>query len=152
ARSVRTVLSTFRPDVVHVMHAMKLSGAAVQVCVAAGVPVVVTLCDYWFICPRHTLLFPDGLPCSGPESPLKCLPCFHQLHAPAAPPAGTAGDLARRKDALAIAGRADYLRRVLLQARRIIALSRFLKLAFVRNGYPAERIEVIEHGLELELP
>src|SRR4051812_2286102 len=35
-RAVSGLLESYRPDVVHVMHAMKLSGAALQACYRAG--------------------------------------------------------------------------------------------------------------------
>lgn len=167
AQAVRDELDCFRPDVVHVLHAMKLSGAAVQACVDAGVPVIVTLCDFWFLCPRHTLLQSNGQVCTGPDTPFKCVACVRDLHGFAALPetggstsrvavnhaataAGSVG-VGLLADLTAINQRADFLRRVLLQTRRIIALSDFQKKMFVANGYPAERLEVIAHGLDLEV-
>src|SRR5207253_6608187 len=41
-----------------------------------------------------------------------------------------------------------YLRRLVERADRVIALSDFQKDMFVRNGYAAERIQVLHHGLE----
>lgn len=124
---VREEIERFQPDLVHAMHAMKLSGAALDV----GVPLVVTLCDYWFLCPRHTLLTWEGKTCEGPGD---CGPCLRDLHG------------FRKPDPR----RTDRLREILLGANRILALSDFLKRMFVKNGYPAERIEVIDHGLETE--
>jgi hypothetical protein len=62
-------------------------------CLDAGVPVVVTLCDFWFLCPRHTLLQPDGSVCPGPEPPRKCVPCVRDLHGFAPLPAGPVGPI-----------------------------------------------------------
>lgn len=149
-RVVANQCRSFRPDVVHVMHAMKLSAAAIEACVEAGVPVVVTLCDFWFLCPRHTLLASDGTRCDGPNRRFKCLPCVNQLHGFAAPPRSPAGLLRYARDVWAVGHRADTLRRTLLRARRIFALSEFQKAMFVRNGFPPERIEVMAHGLETE--
>lgn len=126
-RWVRAEIERFRPDVVHAMHSMKLSGAALEAC--EGIPRIVTLCDFWFLCPRHTLLTWDGKLCDGPRD---CGPCLKDLHG------------FRKPDR----GRTDRLREIVLRADRIIALSDFMKLMFVKNGYPAERIEVLDHGLE----
>lgn len=150
AAAVRAELERFRPDVVHVLHAMKLSGAAVQACVDAGVPVILTLCDFWLLCPRHTLLQPDGTVCTGPDAPLKCVPCLRDLHGFPPAPVDEAGRKAWAADLQAIRGRTDFLRHVSLGAWRIIALSHFQKRLFVANGYPATRIEVLEHGVDLE--
>ncbi|HEY3346080.1 MAG TPA: glycosyltransferase, partial [Nitrospirota bacterium] len=45
------LLDEFRPDIVHIHHLMGLSGGIVAAAKDAGIPVVVTLHDYWFICP-----------------------------------------------------------------------------------------------------
>lgn len=141
-RLVREEVERFRPDLVHAMHAMKLSGAALEAC--DGVPLIVTLCDYWFICPRHTLLTWDGRTCKGPGG---CIPCLQDLHGFA-----KASWYSPRlwRDRRAIAARTDRLREILLRADRIIALSDFQKRMFVENGYPADRLEVIDHGLETD--
>lgn len=167
AELITRELLTFRPDLVHVMHAMKLSGSALGACAALGIPFVVTLCDFWFICPRHTLIKWDGSLCAGPEHRLACVKCLHDTHGfvPAAlaslPEADMLSEIRRGargrqrqpaalwRDLRAIRRRNRYLARELLRARRIIALSSFQKRIFVRNGIPGERIEVIEHGLEV---
>ncbi len=160
-------LEDFRPDLVHVMHAMKLSGAALDACRAHGVPFIVTLSDFWFICPRHTLVRSNGRCCDGPAHRLDCVRCVHDTHGfvPREVALLSERRLLRRvrqgirrrdrepaalwRDLHAIRRRNRYLARRLLTARRIIALSEFQKAMFVRNGLPAERIEVIEHGLEV---
>jgi glycosyltransferase involved in cell wall biosynthesis len=161
-------IEAFRQDLVHVMHAMKLSGSALAVCRKLGVPFVVTLCDFWFVCPRHTLLKWDGSLCSGPEHRLACVKCLHHTHGffrhrlvslPEEPMAREIRrGIARRarepadfwRDVRAARRRNRYLRRELLGARRIVALSAFQKTMMVGNGFPAERVDVIEHGLEVE--
>lgn len=142
-RMVRDVLARFQPDIVHVMHAMKLSGSALAACRALGIPFVVTLCDFWFICPRHTLLTSSGRLCDGPVHPLACARCLRDTHGILRSP--------RRlwRDARAVSGRQRFLARALGNARRIIALCEFTRRAFAANGVPAARIEVIEHGLEV---
>jgi glycosyltransferase involved in cell wall biosynthesis len=143
-RLVREELARFRPDIVHVMHAMKISGSAMEACGALDIPFVVTLCDFWFICPRHTLLTSRGRLCEGPGHRLGCARCLRDTHGFLRAP--------RRlwRDARAIAGRRRYLARGLDGACRIIALCEFTRRMFARNGIPAHRIEVIEHGLEVE--
>lgn len=148
AAAVAQEVATFRPDVVHVTHALKLSGAAIRACLDARVPVVVTLCDYWFLCPRHTLLRWTGEVCSGPDRPAKCLPCVRDLHGFPPAPRRPAAWRPWLRDAWAIERRARYLRDTLLRADRIIALADLQKRLFVSHGYPADRIAVMEHGPE----
>jgi glycosyltransferase involved in cell wall biosynthesis len=165
---LRQELGAIRPDLIHVVHLMRLSGAALEVCYQLDIPVALTLADYWFICPRHTLLRSDHQLCDGPKHELDCAQCLSQTHGFAAGrmqrlPASVLrfgssfGHLILRdhlprfwRDIYAIRRRKDYLRRIVERADRIIALSRFQKEMFVRNGYAEDRIEVLHHGLETE--
>ncbi len=65
-----------RPDLIH-FHAGYLLGVGPLFEAAnAGVPSVLTLHDYWFLCPRHTLLRSDGMLCGAiPENPASCAWC-----------------------------------------------------------------------------
>ncbi len=65
-------LHEISPDVVHVQHLMGLSGTIPGIVREAGIPLVVTLHDYWFICPRFQLVDESGSPCRGPEGGLRC--------------------------------------------------------------------------------
>jgi glycosyltransferase involved in cell wall biosynthesis len=69
-------LRATRPDVVHVQSGYLLGVPALAAAARVGVPVVLTLHDYWFACPRITLRHPDGEVCSGPERPAKCAWCL----------------------------------------------------------------------------
>jgi glycosyltransferase involved in cell wall biosynthesis len=60
------------PDIVHVQHLMGLSGGIMGVVKGRGLPLVVTLHDYWFICPRFQLVDESGDPCLGPEGGIRC--------------------------------------------------------------------------------
>jgi len=157
-----------KPDIVHAVHAMKLSGAALNLCYEMQLPVVLTLADYWFICPRHTLIRWNEELCDGPRHDLDCLRCVHELH-------GFAGEVAHKlpapflrvastigltvlgesqprswRDIQAIRERQNCLRETVQRADRVIALSDFQKKMFVLHGYPAEKIQVLHHGLETE--
>ena len=159
-------LERLKPDIVHAVHAMKLSGAALNLCYEMQLPVVLTLADYWFICARHTLIRWNEELCDGPRHDLDCLRCVHELHGFAgrameklpAPLLRAAARIATTtlgknqprsvRDLQAIRERESYLRDTVQRADRVIALSDFQKEIFVRNGYPAEKIHVLHHGLE----
>jgi glycosyltransferase involved in cell wall biosynthesis len=165
---LRRELETVRPDLVHATHLMKLSASALEVCSQLDIPVVLTLTDYWLICPRHTLLRWNNQLCGGPSHDLDCARCLRHTHGFAAGrmqnlPAhllrlgAGLGHLALAdrlprfwRDVRAIRRRNDYLRRAVCRAARVIALSPLLKELFVRNGYPADQIEVLQHGPEME--
>ncbi len=74
AAAVRALIEADRPDVVHVHHLDGLSTGVVFEARRLGVPVVVTLHDFWPACPLGQLLDLGGTVCAGP-SPARCLGC-----------------------------------------------------------------------------
>lgn len=63
-----------RPDLIHIHHLAGHAFSLAQVARADGVPVVMQVQDWWFLCARVNLLDRDGRRCSGPE-PAKCAAC-----------------------------------------------------------------------------
>lgn len=69
------LLDEFQPDVVHVISGYLMGVAPLHAAFAKQIPTVVTLTDFWFICPTLQLLRGDGSLCNGPE-PLECARCI----------------------------------------------------------------------------
>ncbi len=78
------LLSDFRPDIIHFQHLIYLSTTFVELAAARGIPVVMTLHDYWLMCPMGQLMRmqwesnpSSGTPgsCQGPEGG-RCLLCM----------------------------------------------------------------------------
>lgn len=155
-----------RPDVVHFFHLRFLGGNLLDETRARGVPSVVHLMDFWFLCPRVTLVRSDGRFCDGPpRQGLGCVPCAAPEVAAAVEAVGVAehvaaihgrgtapigkpgGEPAQR--AATLLQRPRYLRQRLLTADRIVAPSRFLHGVFVANGFDGARIEVIPYGVDV---
>ncbi|MEX2029747.1 MAG: glycosyltransferase [Anaerolineales bacterium] len=160
---IADLLDDLRPDLVHATHLMKLSGAAIEPCLARGIPVMVTLTDFWAICPRHTLLRWNEVVCDGPGHRLDCVRCVHATHgfASTAPlhlsdieliPGlyrslrASSPDNRLGGELRAMADRNPYLRTLLGKVRARIALSGFQKKFYVANGFPEDSIQVIPHG------
>lgn len=162
---VKTYLEEIKPDVVHVSSTYTLSARPVFTAKELGLPVVVHLHDYWFICARTTLLHKDGSACSGPDSPWKCQQCVLAGAKPwrfissVIPPTyqegfisrlsrlspatrlngfrGMLGDSqARRRSTLAALEAADTLITPTIYARRILETA----------GVPESRITVMPYG------
>jgi len=163
ARAAREI----KPDVIHVAHAMKLSGAILPRLKQDGHRVICTLSDYWPLCLRTTLMKADGTMCeTGPDTAWRCLACAQATHGFAKPAAEVQDEQALwrraaaamegteepdtdfRRDVIALAARKDTLRGMLLHADRIIALSQFQRRTMIRHGVPAARIECVSHGVE----
>lgn len=144
------VLDDVRPDAVHCFHLRQLGSNLIGVAKRRGVRVAVSLMDFWFLCPRFTLLKGDGALCGGPpDGGAGCVACHHPELAgavadPAAPPltdtppARLHALLARPAQQLANLAAADA----------VFAPSRFLADLFARNGFAHPRLEVVPYGLE----
>lgn len=135
-------LAETQPDVVHFQHVQGVSARLIAL--AAGRPRVMTLHDYWYFCANSQLVRPDRQVCRGPQFGWNCVDC-----------ATARADLQRLRAlrpliALPFAYRNAYLRRLIGGIDRFIAPSRFLREQYVRQGFPGERIAVLENGLDTE--
>lgn len=155
------------PDVVHVTSCETLSASVLQVVNNAGFPLVLSLTDFWFLCPRIVLLRSDGTNCDGDTTPWECLECEmlntkvykwsrqvlgeggvaraltqvskHPLLTRQRGLRGYVGDMAARK---------TYLRQALDLPEYRITASQFVKDIHVSNGVTAP-IEVRPYGHDL---
>jgi glycogen synthase len=69
-RALTDVVAAHQPDLVHTHNLPGISTSIWEVCRRLGVPVVHSLHDYHLLCPRVTLMRPDGEPCR--PHPLLC--------------------------------------------------------------------------------
>lgn len=88
AEHMRSYMRQIRPDLVHVIHAGRLSGSIIPAAKEFGVPVVFTVTDFWSVCRVIHLKRADtGELCLGPdEAGTNCLRCF-MARSQGAPPA-----------------------------------------------------------------
>lgn len=137
------VLETAGPDRVHIQHLIGFPAAVLRSIRERGIPVAITLHDYWWACANAQLLTNyGGQLCAGPRAYLNCARCLLARAGlgslwPAVPPA-----------ALVMSWRARQLRAALLQADRVIAPSAFVQAWYNAHCIPEKRIEVLPHGLE----
>lgn len=68
------IVQLWQPDLVWVHHLDGLDLAVASDAITAGVPLAVTLHDYWWMCPRGQLVREDGSRCPGPDSD-RCSAC-----------------------------------------------------------------------------
>ena len=163
---VRAEIRRFCPDIIHVIHAMKLSGAAIEASLESGKPVVMTLADFWMLCLRHTLLKPTGNVCRGPVDGVDCVRCARATHGIAQTPwsrlpvwwekfrlrralarsarlAGAAGE-----EIPALDQRNAYLRGIFARLHAVIALSDFQRRILESNGFKNPNLRLLPHGIE----
>ncbi len=151
-------LAAQRPDLAHFQAGYLIGTAPLLAMRAAGIPALLTLHDYWFICPRHTLLRGDGSLCEQiPEDPRECVWCHERLWESRTRKLNAlTGGLAHKA---AIATMPDA-QRARMQARRdltaqalavpayVISPSHFLATRF-RPWVDDARLRVIRLGLDL---
>jgi glycosyltransferase involved in cell wall biosynthesis len=139
------LLADWRPDLVHFQHVMALSARLPARAARAGVPALLTLHDYWFICGNSQLIWPDARTCRGKALGMNCVRCAAAARFPL--PLAAA---ARPTLAPLFIYRDRVVRRAAMDARRLISPSRFLAEQYLAAGFPAERISLLENGLPLE--
>jgi glycosyltransferase involved in cell wall biosynthesis len=168
------VIDEVSPDLAHIHHLTGLSTTIVDSLVERGIPVFVTLHDYWLMCHRGQLLDIDLRVCTGPGAS----GCHRCLGAAAGfGPTGFAGaalirTVERRLPAAAgrglrglaawgaalIAGadeqlnqeqrRVDHMRAICRQVTHFLAPSRFIRDRFVEFGVDGARIEIAPNGVD----
>ncbi len=127
ALAARAHLSTRGYDLVHVVHPMRMSSFAVSAA-ELGIPYILTLTDFWTICPKITLQTSYGSLCAGPEGGDACAKLCPELRS---------ADVKAR-----LAETHDILRR----AKAVVSPSHFAG-GVVRKEFPDVELTVIPHGL-----
>lgn len=167
-------LEQFRPDIVHFQHCIGLSAGCIEQAIDSNARVVLTLHDYWYICPTANLLRPDRTPCRGTHHDPNCFDCIQLI-----PPKLTAVTLypgyTRWREIIprpirikvlewlgharaifegagspAVRKRAEYMRHILMRSAALVAPSEYVKQRYVEFGIPPEIIHVIPLGMEPE--
>lgn len=65
------------PDLIHLQAGYLIGVAPLKAAIRAGIPSILTLHDYWFLCPRITLQRGDGSLCTAiPSDPAACAWCL----------------------------------------------------------------------------
>jgi glycosyltransferase involved in cell wall biosynthesis len=68
-------LAEWKPDIVHVTSCVTLSASVINAVKDQDIPLVLTLTDFWFICPQLNLLKRDNSMCDGKTTAWDCLEC-----------------------------------------------------------------------------
>lgn len=124
ASFAEAILVREKPDLLHIghpMHAMEFMQASLR----HGIPYVITLTDFWFLCPKGIMLHSSRNLCAGPERGNACL-AHCQI-----PDAG-------QRLAMHIP--------LLQSARNLLSPSRFLA-SMMKYSLPDLQVEVLNHGI-----
>ncbi|MFK7741466.1 MAG: glycosyltransferase [Planctomycetota bacterium] len=143
------VMEDLQPQAVHFFHLRQIGSNLIHVANRFGARTVVNLMDFWYLCPRFTLLRSDNTLCDGPpDGGLGCIACEYPGLEGFEPSPGPA-PLSEMQPARlrALLDRPERQLRNLKAADTIAAPSRFLAKMFERNGLPQERMTIVPYGL-----
>lgn len=150
---LRELWAVERPDLVHVVSGYLISGTAFEAAEALGLPTVLTLTDFWWLCPRVTLRRSDGTISTLPLEPWRCVQCLAEEQSVARNLGrwlpGPMRRFWRGQSTAPIEARQAYLRERFERVARVISPSRFLRDLHVQAGIREDQIIVSRQGIEL---
>jgi len=115
-------------DLIHVGHPMRLISFT-EAALESMVPYLLTLTDFWLICPRFVLKTNSEVLCDGPEGGDKC------------------AILCREVPIELIKRRLSTAKDILFAAKEVVSPSIFLASVF-KKEFPDLKIRIIPHGLD----
>jgi len=122
-------LSKEKPDIVHVGHPMRVC-EFIRTSLQFKIPYIITLTDFWFLCPRGILLNLNGDLCPGPQNGNLCkISCPRFPHT-------------------LIIKRIQFAKEILFNAKKVISPSMFLLKVF-KKELEISNIIVIKYGTNL---
>jgi glycosyltransferase involved in cell wall biosynthesis len=159
-------LAQNKPDVFHLIGGYILGAGAIKAAQAHEIPVVVTLTDFWFYCPRINLVRPDGSLSNAYEfnshdctrcrfeekrryrRPAKAFPGLADKYWARAFRPGRPNESGFNDIALKFEQRNRILTECLAEAAALICPSQFLVDTLRSRGLPEGKLHMIQHGLD----
>jgi len=157
------------PDIIHIYHLLDLSSSIIDAAKDLGIPVILTLTDFWFFCPKCHRIKSDASLCGENSSWKECIHCLKEEN-------GLYDRIAREFNGtmmkfyteevisnnkfefglinnrqtssllVAAADRWPFLKNQLEKVDQIICRSSFLSKAFLKKGYFPHDFRVLTHG------
>lgn len=139
----RNLLHKVRFEIIHFQHTHKfLPFSLLNIANETGIPVCLTLHDFWLMCPKTHLYIPEthGL-CEGPESVDKCVKCW-LINSPAKLVPATKASLY-----YFMAYRQEYVKELIRTIDIVSAPSEYLANKFNKYGFGNDKIIISPLGL-----
>lgn len=76
SRRLAPWLRELRPDLIHLANPAHIGVGLIDAARDLQIPLVVTVMDYWWLCPKSTLVRPDGALCDARVTWSECLACI----------------------------------------------------------------------------
>jgi glycosyltransferase involved in cell wall biosynthesis len=173
----RETLAEWPPDLIHFQHCIGLSASLLDAALDSGIPHLLTIHDYWFICSQVQLRHRRGHICPGPVANPDCYDCQVPAGGWLGAFRGTRfygflrmalGEKAKRR-LLGLVARVTprvtkplpstelspyverdrYMLGRLARLPLILTPSKFVRDVYIRHGVPADRIRALGLGLDM---
>jgi len=161
------LLDSFQPDVLLAFSGNLLSASVIGAAQKKSVPVFLMTTDFWFLCPRLTLLKPDGSLCHPSENAVECAVCLCLDKRRYRMISSLTGGISKRlltkmwgvpllskamgkKEMLEVLEeRRIYLREIFQRVDLAVSESRFLRSLLLSQGFKALRFLQIRQGIKM---
>ncbi len=149
---LRVFCEQWKPDLFHLISGYLLSGRTLFVMSELGIPSVVTLTDFWFLCRRINLLKRDGKISKLPITSVECARCFgeekrrYRWLGRIWPSAMRWYWKRQTPKIRAFDMRTNFLHEALNSSAAIICPSEFLRSVFIQAGIKPERLYFSRQG------
>jgi glycosyltransferase involved in cell wall biosynthesis len=126
------------PDLVHLQGGYLIGAAPLDAAIAAHIPTILTLHDYWYLCPRINRLRSDGSLCRSIPEPSSCAWCLRldqrRYSLSDRLSGGWIGSIAQRfalnESTCNVVARRSYLRSAMAAVDAVVFPSRFISEQF----------------------
>lgn len=143
-RSFAKALAEHRPDVIHFHNINELTFAVVAAAAKAGLPSVLSVYDYWALCPNEMLIDSDGKPCRRFHGP-HCVSCLDNHAGKGYIP--STGAL-RMTERLTLGRRKRFFDRFLNRVDAFVVLSEASAELLRDYGIEADRVSVVRQPFD----
>lgn len=130
ANIAESIIAKEKPDIIHVGHSLRMS-EFLRVSKRLGIPYIITLTDFFLICPQIVLSTSKGNLCAGPEKGIVC------------------ANLCSEFPVTTISERLEAANEILFNAKLIIVPSRFVASIY-KNQLRDIDINIINHGMNYD--
>lgn len=151
---VKGMLEQDPPDLLFFVSGYLMTASVIHAAKMCSIPVVLYLTDFWFLCPRITLLRSNGELSGFNPRPADCVQCLGEekrryLWLGQLAPGLMKFYWSRQREAMMrIEERQRFLRETLGMVDLFIVQSNFLKKVFTETGIPSDKIAMVRQGLE----
>jgi glycosyltransferase involved in cell wall biosynthesis len=148
------LITDFKPDVFHLISGYLISGRSLCVAHDLGIPTVVSLMDFWFLCPRISMLRGDGHLATLPINPATCAQCLatnkrrYKILGNIVPGLMENYWRLQKSNVQNIVQRQNFLQKTLSEADVIIGRSKYLCSTYEEAGIPSGKIIFSRQGLD----